>query len=438
MTARERIRIAAPTALIVTITAAGAFAAGAVGGHLGLTMFTALVGILILAMAALMRPAIIGVVALVAIFNIYRVGAAFNPGASAGISYSDIALAGATVVAVPAMLNTTELKRLLLPLAGLALYFASLLPTLMLNPSHHALMEAGHRFVLVGGALVVGAWIARDGLVRPALQALTAVGVVVGVITILTGAAHGFSQPAEPFGLNKNYGGALQGDLAVVVLVLGKRLGLHRLLRIGAAAVFIGATLAAHSRGSLLGICAGLFLVVLAGGFARSRGTRAFVVVIALGLAVFMYNSIQKQMDVPAAEFKLNSLGVRQAVEREVQHIWRTSPWDGVGLKYFNTGQYGSLGNQPANNVVDNELAESGVIGLGGFAVLAGCVGAAGWIRRKDQFVIAGLALVIGHIAHGQVDIYWQAGLVPLPYLILGMGLGLPSDAPTAKRAVQT
>lgn len=432
----ERVRAVAPTILVVVGTAGAAFAAGAIGGHLGTTMFAVMLGVLVIAVLMFVRPASVGVVALIAIFNIYRVGATVNPGASAGVSYSDVALAGATIVALPAMLKTTELKRLTLPLVGLALYFAALLPTLFLNPSHRSLLEAGHRFVLVGGALVVGAWLARDGLVRPALRLLIVVALVVGVATIINGAEHGFSLPAAPFGLNKNYGGALQGDLAVIVLVLGNRLGLHPVIRFLATAVFVGATLAAHSRGSVLGICAALLLVLLAGGFAHSRGTRAFVVALALALGVFMYNSIQAQMDVPNAEFKLNSLGVRQAVEREVQHIWRTSPWDGVGLKYFNSGQYGSLGNQPANNVVDNELAESGLIGMGGFVLLIGCVGAAGWVRRKDQFVVAGLALVVGHIAHGQVDIYWQAGLVPLPYLVLGMGLGMPSDTPPTKQAV--
>lgn len=435
MITRDRVRALAPTGLVVVATATAAFTAGAIGGHLGLTMIIALTGLLVVGLLAFIRPAIVGVIALLSTFYIYRVGAGSDPGAASGISYPDVALAGAAAVAVPAMLRTAELKRLTLPLIGLAAYLTALLPTLMLNWSHRSALEAGHRIVLVGGAMVVGAWMAKDGLAPIALRLLLAVGFVVGVVTVVIGVSHGFSTPAQPFRLNKNYGGAIQADLAIIVLVLGRRLGLSVPVRSISALVFVGATFAAHSRGSLLGVCAGLLLVLVAGGFARSRGTRTFVVALAIALGIFMYISIQKQMDVPTAEFKLNSLGVRQAVEREVQAIWRTSPWDGVGLKYFNSGQYGALGNQPANSVVDNELAESGVIGLAGFVALIGCVAAAGWARRKDQFVLAGLALVIGHVAHGQVDIYWQAGLVPLPFVVFGMGLALPPDTPRPRRA---
>jgi hypothetical protein len=159
---------------------------------------------------------------------------------------------------------------------------------------------------------------------------------------------------------------------------------------------------------------------------------------LAIGLGAFMYTSVQAQLNVPAAEFKLNPLGVRQAVEKEAQRIWRTSPWDGVGLKYFNTGAWGHTGSQPPNNIIDNELAESGLIGLGGFVLLTGCTAAAGIRRRNDQFVLTGLALVIGHLAHGQVDIYWQAGLVPLPFLVMGVGLAMPHDDEPADPALES
>ncbi|WP_125567963.1 O-antigen ligase family protein [Nocardioides baekrokdamisoli] len=434
----ERIRAAAPTILVVAVTAGAAFTVGAIGGHLGTTPFAILIGVVVVGAIVLLRPALVGVVSLLAIFNVYRVsaGASANPGAMTGISYSDAALAGATLLAVPSMARTPEIRRLGLPLLGLALYFVALLPTFILNHSHRADAEAFHRFILVGGALVVGAWLTRDRLVKPALLTVMVMGFVVGVVTIISGAAHGFTQPASPFGLNKNYGGALQGDLAVIMIVLGRKLGLNRITHLIGAAVFVGATFATHSRGSMLGICAGLFITIIGGGLARSRVSQAIVVVLTAGLGLFMYNSIQAQMNVPTNEFKLNPIGVRQQVEQEARRIWRTSPWDGVGLKYFTSGNYGHFGSQAPNNVVDNELAESGIIGLTGFVALAGCVGVAGWTRRKDAYVLTGLALVVGHLAHGQVDVYWQAGLVPLPYLVLGMGLAAPPSRDPVERAV--
>jgi len=118
-----------------------------------------------------------------------------------------------------------------------------------------------------------------------------------------------------------------------------------------------------------------------------------------------------------------SSIGVRYNVEHATRTVWRTSPAYGVGLKYFNTYAYGPFA-VAANNIADNELAESGVIGLAGFIVLQGAVLSAGFRRgRTQQLAAAGFGAVAGLLAHGMVDIYWTAGTVTLPFIIMGMAL---------------
>ena len=90
---------------------------------------------------------------------------------------------------------------------------------------------------------------------------------------------------------------------------------------------------------------------------------------------------------------------MRRSVERETLHIWRTSPVYGVGLKYFATGQYPPT-VVPPTNIVDNELAESGVIGLVGFVGLQVLVLLAGVRRRRDDpLIVAGVGVRAGAAA---------------------------------------
>lgn len=162
-----------------------------------------------------------------------------------------------------------------------------------------------------------------------------------------------------------------------------------------------------------------------------SRRVRILGVFAVAVLGYFVYASVHEQLTAKtAAERQNDSIGVRFQVEEVTRDIWRTSPWVGVGLKYFNTGEYGEFA-QPANNVIDNELAESGLIGTAGFIASQVTVITAGFRRRRgNTLVLAGTALVAGQLLHGQVDIYWTAGVAALPFLVLGMGLATLSREP--------
>lgn len=90
------------------------------------------------------------------------------------------------------------------------------------------------------------------------------------------------------------------------------------------------------------------------------------------------------------------------------------------------------------------ELAESGIIGLIGFTALQAAVAAAGVRRRRNgPLVAAAVGIVAGELLHGMVDIYWAAGVVTLPFVVMGIALAtragdeLDRSAPTlSPRAV--
>jgi O-antigen ligase len=128
------------------------------------------------------------------------------------------------------------------------------------------------------------------------------------------------------------------------------------------------------------------------------------------------------------SDFEHSSLGVRFKVEQVTRDVWRTSPTVGVGLRYFQSGEFG-FAAQAANNDVDNELAESGVIGLCGYVVLQGTAIAVAVRRRKgNPLAVAAAGVVAGALLHGMVDIYWTSGTVTVAFLILGLGLAQDTD----------
>jgi hypothetical protein len=144
-----------------------------------------------------------------------------------------------------------------------------------------------------------------------------------------------------------------------------------------------------------------------------------------IGLSIVSALSIHDQLSQSSQAVNNSSIGIRIQVERVTQDIWRTSPITGVGLKYFNTGVYGPLAIPP-NNVVDNELAESGVIGLAGFLVLNVGLFAVLIRRRRQVLVRAAAGGLAGNLLHGMVDVYWTAGTITFVFLVVGIALGQP------------
>ena len=95
------------------------------------------------------------------------------------------------------------------------------------------------------------------------------------------------------------------------------------------------------------------------------------------------------------------------------------TPVVGVGLKYFNTGVWGPDA-QASNNAINNELAESGLIGAAGWITMHAAL-LVMLFRRRSALASVALAVLAGRILHGQLDIYWSAGVASLAMLVAGM-----------------
>jgi hypothetical protein len=377
----------------------------------------------LIAILAVRRPVNVAVLAIIGMYFVQRVGgASLAAGSGGGVSYSDALLAAASVIALPAVIGSPELRRLRLALFGVGAYLSCLLPTVFLNPSKRAYFEWTHRLVLIGGALIVGAWIVREGYERTTLRWFTGVTIMLSLLAVENWFVHGF-HPASPLGLNKNFIGAQLATALILIVVARRRLGLPRMLWIAAVVLVSAALLASQSRGAELGAALGLLVGFVLSPGSHGRGWRLVSAAVAIALAWFAFTSISAELRLERSNLDNSSIGVRVNVEKATRDLWRTSPVDGVGLKYFMTGNYGYYA-QAANNVVDNELAESGVFGVAGFVALQGAAALAGWRRRRNgPLVVAGLAMTVGLLLHGMIDIYWTAGTVPLPFLILGMAL---------------
>ncbi len=430
----EELRDRIPEYLLIAFVLVAGVAAGLAGvrsAKLGALAVTTLVVLLIVSR----RPVFLAVVAVVGCYAVQRLGSATSaPGTAGGISYSDAFVAAASVMALPALSSTTELRRLRTAAGGLALYLALLLPSVIANPSSRVYLEWAHRLVDVGGALLVGAWLVRERADRTAVRLLTAVSCTVAAIAVSDSFSSGF-QSAKPLGMNKNFAGALFAAVLIVLLAAAESIHVIAPLRFAAIVLVGGGLAASQSRGAALGAVLGVLVAFAMNPKAHDPRLKIFAGLVTAVLGVGAYISIHHQLSLDQNDLNNSSVGVRFNVERVTRDIWRTSPVVGVGMKYFLTGKYGPYA-QPPNNVVDNELAESGLIGLAGFILLQLSVAAAGIRRRGSPLVAAAVGAVAGQLLHGMVDIYWSAGVVTLPFLLLGMGLAgaTATDLPGLRR----
>ncbi|MCW2528978.1 MAG: O-Antigen ligase [Pseudonocardiales bacterium] len=420
-----------PAALIV-----GVIAIGFSAGFLGINSFryTAIVLTLLVAAAIVARqPVAFAILAFGGVFVAQRLGGATSaPGANAGgVSYSDALITGAMLLALPVMASTPELRRLRQAGLLLGVYLAMLLPGIIDHHSARAYLEWIHRLVIVGGAMLVGAWLAREHKVRTAFRLSNVLAAFIGASAVVDTLTHGF-HPASPYGLNKNFIGSLLGLMVVVFIVAHKEIQWPTWVLTVTCTFAVAGLLASQSRGGALGCALGVLIAFGLDLRNISRTVRVIGALAIIGLSIASALSIKDQFSQSSQQFNNSSLGIRFQVEHVTQDIWRTSPITGVGLKYFNTGVYGPLAIPP-NNVIDNELAESGLLGLGGFLILNLGLFAVLIRRRRQVLIRAAAGALAGNLLHGMVDVYWLAGTITFVFLLIGIALSQPVESPKGK-----
>lgn len=407
------------SAVMVTGVTLGAAAMGYLAIHdrrlaLGVAAAALLLGLV----AA--NAARVAVLAMVGVWLIPRL-----PG---NISVTDVLVALAAVAALAAGVGRTLDARARIVLRAFALYLVALLLTLSFNQTLRADLEWFHRIALVAGAILVGAWLVRTGLHHRALQLLLAVTAAISVIALVDTTSHGFA-PAQPLDYQKNFIGSLTATVLLVLVAAHREFELPRRILVLASLFVAGGLVASQSRGAIVAVVAGLLIWFFRTPSKSSRSLRRIALIIAICLGVFAGISIRNELH----QRTYNSFTQRTQVEQATRQLWKAHPFTGVGLRFFKTPRY--AGYQPPNNVVDEVLAEAGVIGLAGFVAFV--VGSLwGLARLRGALATAALCVVAARFIHGLFDIYWTGGTTTLPWIIAGMALAAatPLRSPTASK----
>ena len=425
-------RVVRPRAQLAAIGwTAGSFALAGVTGWALATGQSVLVGFLALVYAVLavlaVRADALAVLAFPAAFATQRIG-----GGAVDLSGSDAVIIAATALILPSLVGRPLPRAVGLLLLVLAGYLVVVLVTVTFHPSPRSLVEVFHRSMMVGGSLLIGHEVVRRGHAALALRLLLAVSLTIAVSTLVVSVGNGFAI-AQPFGLQKNYIGSLLATVLLVGLSAYPAFELDNRWRVPMLCLLALGLLAAHSRGAVLAVLAGLLIMAVRSRSRHRTVVRIAVVVASAGLAVFLGHSIAAQYELrQTSGNSLDSLSQRTNVEEATRRLWAEHPVTGVGLKYFRTGLYGKA-DQAANNVVDEALAETGLVGTAGFIVFA--VGSLTVLAKASgPYATAALVVVAARFVHGQVDIFWTSGTAALPWLIAGMAISTPAVSARARR----
>ncbi|WP_434966153.1 O-antigen ligase family protein [Janibacter indicus] len=336
------------------------------------------------------------------------------------VSVSDVALGVGTAVALVFCARPLSPPvRSLLWLT--AVYQLSTLFTVVANPYPANVVEWVHEWFLVGGALVLGWCVGRGGHGSLGLKLMLMPGLTLATWVIGQAAMNylrGDFQPIYlPYGMHKNFLGTVLGITALIAYVhppwlrIGRRLAL---LSFWWMVLAIGAT---QSRQAVVGLSVALVVLVLR---SRTDRRRSKSILLAVVPAVFAVLTLVR--DQVASDNQFNSTNQRLTWFIDSLDLWSSHPLLGVGLRWWYTDRY-SGGFQPPNAEME-VLTSAGLVGLVGFLVLM--LGALVVLWRVEP-VYGALALlaVLSRFVQAQLDIFWVAGQVSIPFVIAGICLGV-------------
>lgn len=382
----------------------------------------------------LTEPATLPILAFPAIVVIERVGGGGADGQSGlDLSISDLVLFAAFWVALllrEAPLSPTLRKLLMFS----AFYQATTLFTLIVNPYTANFVEWFHAWMLVAGALVVGWSIGRSGRSRVAFVLFLAVCAVLAV-SALVQAAHDYATTGMlnavyldwPMAMHKNLLGAVMAMAALIVYQRPVWLGWSRAWTLPACGLFLVALIASQSRQAILSLAVGLIVVVVRREPGRKR-SKAVLVVIAAAI-VTVWSSASDQL---AQDNDFNSANQRLTWYADSIRLWQEHQFFGAGLRWWTTGRT-AYGFQPPNAELE-VLTSAGAVGLVGFLVMfAGML----WVlwHMPPAFGTLAFAAVLMRFVQGQLDLFWVAAQVPMPFVVAGICVGAMARAAAPRAA---
>lgn len=369
------------------------------------------------------QPALVPVAASPLFLVAYRVG-----GGSVDLSLSDAVLGVCTLLVV-AFAPHPFRKELRTLLWLDALYQFATLFTVIANPHRAGTVEWFHAWMLVSGALLVGWTIGRAGYGRAVVLLLLATTSALAGIALVQAAGHfarGDFSPlyvSWPYGMHKNAVGTILSFSVVIVFANPRWLRLPR--PVGTAMFWLHAAgiLVTQSRQAVVAAAVALLVLSLRGGHSARRRPEiaAFLVVPAL----IVVGTLVKDQIETGNQF--SSANQRIIWYRLAFDYWMQSPWLGHGLRFWYYDPV--IQFQPPN--AELEVATSaGFLGLAAFIVLMVGVLVVLWRLPRDVGTLA-FTIVLTRFVQGQMDLYWIAVQVPVPFVVAGICLGmLPQQRP--------
>ncbi|GAA1172438.1 hypothetical protein GCM10009584_11710 [Ornithinimicrobium humiphilum] len=375
-----------------------------------------LAGTVLVAVAALVHPVTLPLLAMPLIVVVARVG-----GGGVDLTVSDVALGLAFAPAV--VLAPRPFSPQLRTLLWLnVVYQAATLFTLVANPFLANTVEWFHAWMLVSGALLVGWAVGAAGHARAGLTLFLLACLGLAIPTIVQGALQvasgdfGAVYPSWPWSMHKNFIGTLLGSAALVVYARPTWLGWSRLWARSAFWVMVAAIAASQSRQALIGLAIGLLVISL-----RQRERAGRVWLLLVGLVPVGYLVLTMVRDQIASGNQHNSWFQRLEWYAESVRIWADAPLVGHGLRYWTQPDAPGV-FQPPNAFLE-VAASAGLVGLVGFLVL--WVGVVVVLMRMNPvYGTLALAVALSRLGQSQLDLFWVSVSVSVPFMLIGVCLG--------------
>jgi len=331
--------------------------------------------------------------------------------AGVDLSIADLVLVALTIVAIPFVdWSTTAVRRLVLLGAG---YFAILAVNVFAVTTGPAAVEWVHRWFLVVGSLLVGAAIGATKRTTAALRATLVVALVFAVMSIVESIGSGF-RPAYTFGYHKNFVGPLVAMVALTLIAARREFRLPSWSITVAQVVLVGGLLATQSRASIVGLAIGVAVLFVRDGRVRWRAIALVPVILAM--LYFVYATVRTSLT-GANDTRFNPIRSRLAQYDVAWGHFVDHPVFGIGIRWFKTA--GTINAEP-HSAFFVTISESGLWGL--FALVV--VFAGSWLllrRSESPLASAAIALLAFRLAEGQLAIFWLAGTMTFPWIVVGV-----------------
>jgi O-antigen ligase len=375
------------------------------------------------------EPVALPVLAMPALVVVQRVG-----GEGIDLSVSDFVLFAAFWAAlVLAPRPYSAPLRTLLWLA--AAYQVATLFTVVANPYVENTVEWFHAWLSVAGALVVGWAVGRAGRARAGLTLFMlpciALAVLVCVVALqrFTAGIEGPIYLSWPYGMHKNFIGCVLGFAALVAYARPRWAGWPRWFSVPAFWLCSLGVFAAQARQALVGLAIGVMLITLRADPDRKRSK--IILLAAIPAIYLVVLAVQEQL---SSDNVHNSANQRLTWYQQALEVWRSSPWFGVGLRWW-VAERTQYAFQPPNAELE-VLSSAGIVGLFGFLLLFVGGLAVLW-RINARFGTLAVAILLSRFVQGQFDLFWVSVQVSVPFAIVGICLGAEAYARHREEARQ-